>query len=846
MATTTTPTSPTKKRRRRAPATGAAEDCFSCRSLNIKCDRRRPYCGPCLDSNQTCKGYRTQLTWGVGVASRGKLRGMSLPVINAVTEQQRKDRITKQREDKAGVADEKARKMRTAGAGTPGYGGTTPAQRVSPPASGSKLSIITSYDFVNMEPPSATGSSTVSRTSSALSAPQSAISTNSPALSAVSSRGPGLSPHPSHRVGQESYQPPPHHYSSAPSSAPLYEIVTSVSSAPYHSSPSMTVTSSGVSYTTIPAPMHAPAPRVMHNGHVHHSNSQSWNGSNAEVGSLHHQHVPAGHSNLSDLLYDEDMLASTGPGIAFVSDFNSAPGAATTAFSAGHILPPPQFVNLPPSLRFLIDYYDKMVCPALVVFDGYNNPYRRNILPMAFQNPALLEAVFALAQSHLQSCKKIALPANHSDGSYGSPTPISLNSPLTPDTYGNSSSGFSPMHRSSPAVNGSSDSALHHKNNCTRLLQDQLADPVLSKTHPVSATLLILLLYHLCDTGIANFKIHLAGVKRLMMMREVGKETGRWGWMETVFCWLDNMCSSINNREAQLRGGYLDMIHQSTDWGLESLVGCDRNLFMRLAGLPRINMLSQISPRPGSGDIHLVDYEDDGETEPTRNEDDGRTDFWLAWNAMKGDLYEWRPTTRNAATSSRFNSPNSERESSRTPPVISLPKFPQTPPIAHVRAHEAVEMNHWIHACNIYRYAAILYLDRLAYPHLPSSHSIFQNTVCEVLGHIGCIPSMGLGSRLLWPLFITGSECVVDAHKTLIRERCLDMQKDTGFFNKVSGLDVLERIWKEDDMDDACAKAGILFAGSRKIVRSENRSIGGRGLRWRKVIGEKEMEYLMV
>jgi len=480
-----------------------------------------------------------------------------------------------------------------------------------------------------------------------------------------------------------------------------------------------------------------------------------------------------------------------------------------------------------------------MVCPALVVFDGHNNPYRREILPMAFQSPALLEAVLALAQSHLHSSKKMVLSADHLDDGHHSPTPISPNSPLTPDTCCTTPDGFSPMLRRSPAVNGSSDSALHHKNNCTRLLQDQLANPMLSKADPVSATLLILLFYHLCDTGIANFKTHLAGVKRLMMMRDVGKETGRWGWMETVFCWLDNMCSSVNNREAQLRGGYLDMIYQSTDWGLESLVGCDRDLFMRLAGLPRINMLSQISPRPGSGDVHLVD-EDGSVSESARNEDDGRTDFWLVWNAMKRDLYEWRPTTRNTPTSSRFNSPNSERESSRTPPA-TLP-----PPIAHVRAQEAEEMNNWVHACNVYRYAAILYLDRLAYPHLPSSHSIFQNTVREVLDHVACIPSMGLGSRLLWPLFITGSECVVDTHKSLVRERCLDMQKGTGFFNKVSGLDVLERIWKEDDMDEACMNAGIVFAGSRKMGRSENRSIGGRGLRWRKVIGEEEMEYLMV
>lgn len=69
-----------RKRRRRAPATGATEDCFTCRKRQAKCDRRRPYCTQCIELGKECSGYRTTLTWGVGVASRGKLRGMSLPV----------------------------------------------------------------------------------------------------------------------------------------------------------------------------------------------------------------------------------------------------------------------------------------------------------------------------------------------------------------------------------------------------------------------------------------------------------------------------------------------------------------------------------------------------------------------------------------------------------------------------------------------------------------------------------------------------------------------------------------------------------------------------------------------
>lgn len=69
-----------RKRRRRAPASGASDDCFACSKTNTKCDRRRPYCSQCLEFGTECSGYKTQLTWGVGVASRGKLRGLSLPI----------------------------------------------------------------------------------------------------------------------------------------------------------------------------------------------------------------------------------------------------------------------------------------------------------------------------------------------------------------------------------------------------------------------------------------------------------------------------------------------------------------------------------------------------------------------------------------------------------------------------------------------------------------------------------------------------------------------------------------------------------------------------------------------
>src|SRR5271156_2367251 len=71
-----TSTSPRTKASRCAP-----NDCHNCVSAHRDCDRRRPWCRTCQDQEGVrCQGYPISLTWNVGVASRGKLRGRKIPV----------------------------------------------------------------------------------------------------------------------------------------------------------------------------------------------------------------------------------------------------------------------------------------------------------------------------------------------------------------------------------------------------------------------------------------------------------------------------------------------------------------------------------------------------------------------------------------------------------------------------------------------------------------------------------------------------------------------------------------------------------------------------------------------
>ena len=482
----------------------------------------------------------------------------------------------------------------------------------------------------------------------------------------------------------------------------------------------------------------------------------------------------------------------------------------------------PQLARLTPELRYLVEYYDKAVCPSMVIYDGPTNPYRSHILQLAFEDEALMEAVYALASSHLQQKRRREQPAERGSRtlpfSSGSSSRSSA-SPQTPPQY------IAAGHSLGNSTNNIISSALRHKNAAIKLLNDQLSNTSRVVTDSAMATLLVICVYHVCETGIGQFRTHFAGVKKLVEMRgvgvglDVGEETGKWGWMETVFTWMDNLSATVNNREAQLGGEYVEMVAGTKgEWGLESLVGCERGLFKMLAGLPGINMLSQQTLVRESG-LGLGKFEGDE-----------RKEFWREWNVLRNDLAMWEPADQYAPTSLRQNSTNSTYEY-YSPSGLGFDTAPASPvtPTTSTRPsflHDvAAQEIHRFHASNVYRYAAILYLHRLAYPDLPSDHYIFQDVVRDIIFHLGGVPSSApLAKALVWPVFVTGAECVGEEDRKVVKERCESMWRDGGFWNKVVGGKVLEEVWKEED-------AGVGRKG---------------GLRWGRVVGREMGEVLVM
>lgn len=481
-----------------------------------------------------------------------------------------------------------------------------------------------------------------------------------------------------------------------------------------------------------------------------------------------------------------------------------------TAFSAA------AGIGNTPRMQYLINYYAEVISPVIVAFDGPNNPYRTQILRLAQSSDTLQHAISALAASNLRQRRETgALSTGRTDPARRSSR---AHLSLTGEEWRDA-------ELLSPQAQAREET--FHKNVAIQSLNQQLADPLLRQDDSILAVLLILCLFHICDSGIAKFQTQFAGVKKLLSLRghDLRLNTPETKWFTRMFTWFDAMTASVNDREGQLQGHHLDISALSDEeWSLENLAGCDGQLFKIVAKLGRLNILSQgksvdFSPcvvsRPLPTSVFAAnDYRDfDGNGWMRMNADEdlftsktsdfsnnSATQFWREWREIRHALQTWQLdlTTLN----------------------ISNPDAPTLTPEQRLDLANISES---------FRYSALLYTERLSNPSVPSTDSAIQVWVRHSLDHIKQVKS---DVYLLWPLFITGSECVNDLDRRVIRERCLDIQKDSGFLNNKSCLDLIEKIW-------AGSPSGTVVNGA---------SDGEQGFRFKKVMEMEgnEGEYIVV
>ncbi|KAL8714347.1 MAG: hypothetical protein Q9220_001680 [cf. Caloplaca sp. 1 TL-2023] len=867
------PTSP-RKRRRRAPTTGAADDCFACQESQTKCNRRRPYCTQCLEQGKDCSGYKTTLTWGLGVASRGKLRGLSLPI--AKSKKVTADSDVKTESKKKSNSCPQLMKLgptRTESQHAPSLQSAGSSNPNSTPSSART----TTFNFVNMDPTSSVASPM---------RPPPSADWRSSAFEAKN--------HPNRRSIKRARR-----HSLQPLHVPTLNSFRDLGGVPMTAGVVGSYGDHGYGASIQCSPMtpifptyHALSPvykdftpqytslRDPCEGHyVANHDAPSWH--RASVASSLSSSLGSDQSSrdyceddtfyadpvvantLDDLLSnqssanqlpqtvpligeeartsaDEKSTAHQQPLLGLVPDDCGAHASLSLARSL-----PSLSIGKTPSMQFLIDYYEQVISPVIVAFDGPTNPYRAHILGLAVESETLQHAIAALSASNL----RIRRGQNSLNRTRHS---------ISDSTYGNSvrksamahtmmDAGVEQIAQTSP--NEPSVEELFHKSASIRALNQQLADPNRRLDDSILATLLMLCLYHICDTGIAKFKTQFAGVKKILAMRggASGASSKATNWLTIMFTWFDAMTATVNDREGQFVGSDTEWAAVNGDkWALENLAGCDGKLFKTIAKLGRLNLLSQNKPvmenpvrnssppkiqqpaamSPKTQDFYSMNYNNrfDGNGWSTYLADDDaarlderssspRAQFWREWAEIRKDLQEWNLESAAASGGSG----------------------------GHLKLDNHGDRQDLSYISESFRYSALLYTERLAYPHLPSSHPNFQNLVTQALFHISNVRS---DVFLLWPLFITGTECVSEEGRSLIRERCLSIQKDSGFFNNISGLELLERVWRDDKTVDGL---GInIGAGVGVAERAMSVGGGGQGFKWRKAMEKVDGEYIVV
>jgi hypothetical protein len=499
-------------------------------------------------------------------------------------------------------------------------------------------------------------------------------------------------------------------------------------------------------------------------------------------------------------------------------------------------------------MPFFLDYYEHTMCSSMVFIDGPNNPFRNHILPLASSSRSLQHAICALAACNLRMKRKLSL------GQHGREV------------------GEKRLDAMSDAVldgqpeDQSLSEEYQHRNLAVQLLNEHLNDQDKSTHDSVLATILMLCHYRMAESGIAKFQTQFAGVKKILGIRRASHfpPSKDSAWMESLFTYFDALTASINDREAQLYQSPFGIMPDTTQLfshGVENLVGCDRELFKTIVKLGRLNLLSQhrpvknlmsnslprglpnrsespltsppafaykanmaqhASPLGPSNDAHLFAHpsgrydgngfgttldDDDmfsaaGMHSPSAY-DDHRSTFWREWKDARIALQTWEFDSQRvlAALTPPNGSPQqSHMTTNEAGQPISIPTG--CPTAAQMRDLNSVS--------EAFRYAALLYTERLASPNVPSAHNNFRNLVSQVVYYATSLEAgSGAEKFLLWPLFVAGSECVNELQQNIVRSKCRDITARSGYMNNLAALDVLERLWagdwKEDSTMSPCA-----------------------------------------
>ncbi|KAL2119220.1 hypothetical protein VTJ04DRAFT_6180 [Mycothermus thermophilus] len=642
-----------RKRRRRAPAGGAADDCFTCAKRNVKCDRRRPYCSQCLEIGNECSGYKTQLTWGVGVASRGKLRGLSLPIAKAPPvnppktagkapapakgrtvniaapaqtqpQQQQQQQQPQQQQPQWPTEhqhqhqqEERKDEVMVDTAMDMGMGhhrrnpSAVPAPVSIPPPPAS----FHPYDMSHLSPATETAPAgwthipfspaIPTETSRFAPAPR---ALHIPTTTAQELMQRDLIHTPIDAMSDVDYMSPMSHSFPRDDVPPYIHSPVVYEGFPTHASPipQSPVAAMMIEQSRPPPPcpslVYAPS-ETSSSLHSHFSHVEALE---AQLGRrMAPQPQPQPHEcdvlipGTPDLDTYGSSVQSHGPFWATSSNPEEEAmhqhqqhqeKSLATSWTAPFPMQSPS-----PVLQVSPDLITKMP-----FFMDY---YEKTMCPsMVFidgpTNP-FREHILRLGTSSrslqhaicaLAACN-LRMKRKLSLGHHGAADLGERRLEMSP--IDGSSSDLQPTDQSLAEE-------YQHRNLAVRLLNEQLNDAEKSTHDSVLATILILCHYRMAESGVAKFQTQFAGVRKILSLRRMSPypPSRDSAWMEALFTYFDAISASVNDREPQLTPSFFGVPPDANllPMGIENLVGCDRELFKTVSKLGRLNLLSQHRP----------------------------------------------------------------------------------------------------------------------------------------------------------------------------------------------------------------------------------------------------------
>lgn len=792
---------PPKKRARRAPAPGAANDCFTCQELHMECDRRRPYCSQCLEHDKSCSGYKTALTWNIGVASRGKLRGLTLPI--ATSEAVSRRSVARGR--KRWVVSNQLPELDAESAHLPP---AVASQSADPSAKiGTRQ-----YSFVNMDPKhSATTPKSPTPGARSRSAPQSDAH-NSPrvrkrprrhssdslrvqyadqirglqdsllsasVLGLLNDHSFGLSIDSSPKAPLVVASEPYHgHFFSFPASGDLLNdnIYTEPPAMGWlrENCPSLNLDPSMANYShhelspTVAAPA-VRADNILLNQesldvYGFAANNAIWCGDSAADNSTRYLAQDQA-VQVNALSYPDQLSLGISEPLSFQSGQTS-------------------------NLRCLIDYYDRVVPPVPTTFNSRTHPYKAYILRLAAGNGALQYAIAALSANYMRQRCACARP-NPSRQPF---------SDFFHDEFVRKSSSAHDMvdagrnQMPSLCLGERLEREFYFKEVCSRALNEQLGEMNLRKDDSLRATILMLCLDHVCGMGLASLKRRFASVSKIVSVHGeiMTMNTKATTWLAIMFTWFDSMMlAGGRGKETFPAGSTMSPGVNEESWRLGTLAGCNGKLFQIISQLGQLNLARGDPPLiPADQAAHLGfgqiltpadNYSDYSDYIPNLNPAD-----------------EGRPTPfANAETD-----PRSQFRSKRNEIRAQLEGWRWDPPAQYpTGAKPAAPLRQFNsdHVSESFRCAALLYIECLTSSRMAGMQPRVRTLVKRVLFHTS---NVECDISLILPLFVAGLSDASEQICHLKGEGCLDLLDDSDLLRSVSALELAQHLWRGDDDDD--------------------------------------------